>query len=193
MPRLSVASCVLVALVLLAGCAEPPSKEMNQAQGAIDTARAAGAEQYATDEFTAAVDALQQSDAAVAAGDYRLALDRALESRERAQNAAKLAVEGRAQARGEAERAVAEVGALVERAEARLMDPEVAGLPRRALAEPRETIATASRSLQEARTALAADNYTGAIEACAGVASHLQAALAAIDKAAAGAAAGRRR
>ena len=67
---------------------------MNQAQGAIDAARAAGAERFATAEFAAATDALKRSEDAVAAGDYRQALSHAIDSRERAQNAAKFAVEG---------------------------------------------------------------------------------------------------
>ena len=95
----------LITAILSASCAEPPSKEMNQAQGAIDAARAAGADKFAAAEFTAAVDALKRSEEAAAARDYRQALEPRLDSRERAQNAAKMAVEGRADARGEAERA----------------------------------------------------------------------------------------
>ena len=41
---------VFVAFVLAAGCGDPPDKELHQAQGAIDAARAAGAEQYAVEE-----------------------------------------------------------------------------------------------------------------------------------------------
>src|SRR5688572_30886229 len=89
-----------------AGCAEPPSKEMNQAQGAIDAARAAGADRFAAAEFAAATDALKRSEEAVAAGDYRQALSHAIDSRERAQAAAKVAVEGRANLRGQAERSL---------------------------------------------------------------------------------------
>ena len=72
-----------ISLILSAGCAEPPNKEMNQAQGAIDAARAAGAERFATAEFAAATDALKRSEKAVAAGDYRQALSHAIDSRER--------------------------------------------------------------------------------------------------------------
>ena len=65
------------------GCGEPPSKEMHQAQGAIDAARAAGAERYAADTLAAAVKALAQADLAANQRDYRLALNHALDSRER--------------------------------------------------------------------------------------------------------------
>ena len=45
---------LITATILSASCAEPPNKEMNQAQGAIDAARAAGADKFAAAEFTAA-------------------------------------------------------------------------------------------------------------------------------------------
>jgi hypothetical protein len=170
-------------LILSAGCAEPPSKEMNQAQGAIDAARAAGAERFAAEEFAAAVDALERSEDAVAARDYRLALNHALDSRERAQNAAKIAVNARADARGHAERAIAEVATLITRAQTQLKDPDVARLNARLLRGPRETVATAEKSLQEARAALAREEYEAAAKGLNGIATQLQAALSQIDAA----------
>jgi hypothetical protein len=171
-------------LILTAACAEPPGKEMNQAQGAIDAARAAGADKFAAEEFTAAVDALKRSEEAVKAGDYRQALSHALDSRERAQNAAKMAVDSRADARGSAERAATEVATLLARADARLKDPAVARLPRATLNGPRATIGSATKALQEARSALANDDYASVNKALQGVAAQVQAALTAIDAAA---------
>lgn len=183
---LRVVRCLaLITAVLSASCAEPPSKEMNQAQGAIDAARAAGADKFAAAEFTAATDALKRSEDAVAAGDYRQALSHAIDSRERAQNAAKLAVDGRADARGQAERAVAEVATLLTRAQARLQAPDIARLNARALKEPRSTVAAAERMLQEARTALEGEDYAAVTKALNGAAAELQAALTQIDAAAA--------
>jgi hypothetical protein len=169
---------VLTLTILAAGCAEPPNKEMNQAQGAIDAARAAGAEKFATTEFTAAVDALKRSEDAVAAGDYRQALSHAIDGRDRAQNAAKMAVEGRLEARGQAERAIAEVATLLNRAQEEL---KTAGA--RPLRGPRDTIAAADKALQEARTALKIENYAGVAVALDGVAARVQAALNEIDAA----------
>jgi len=73
---------LVVTLLVLPACAEPPSKEINQAQGALDAARAAGADQYATDEYRAAASALKSANDAVTQRDYRLALNFALDSRE---------------------------------------------------------------------------------------------------------------
>jgi hypothetical protein len=171
----------LITAILSASCAEPPNKEMNQAQGAIDAARAAGADKFAAAEFTAAVDALKRSEDAVAAGDYRQALSHALDSRERAQTAAKQAVEGRADARGQAERAVTEVATLLSRAQAQLKDPDITRLNGRTLKAPRTTVAAADKMLQEARTALAAEDYAAVAKALDGAAADLQAALTEID------------
>jgi hypothetical protein len=175
---------LLLLLIFTPACADPPTKEMNQAQGAIDAARAAGADKFAADEFKAAVDALARSEEAVTAGDYRQALSHALDSRERAQNAAKAAVDARADARGEAERAIAEAATLLARAEARLTDPAVSRLPRAALNGQRTTIASATKALQEARSALAREDYGAVTAVLKGIAAQLQAALKAIDAAA---------
>lgn len=174
----------LLVLVFATACAEPPSKEMNQAQGAIDAARAAGADRYAADEFKAAVDALARSEQAARDSDYRLALGHALDSRERAQNAARQAVDGRAQARGAAERTIAEVAALVTRSRARLAQPDVPRLPARVRRDATTAVDAADQALQEARTALTADAYDKVETALSGHVAALEAALKAIDDAA---------
>jgi hypothetical protein len=171
----------LVIMIVSAGCAEPPNKEMNQAQGAIAAARAAGADRFAASELAAATDALKRSEEAVAAGDYRQALSHAIDSRERAQDAAKVAVDVRADARGQAERAIAEVATLLARALAQLKDPDVARANARTLRAPRATVAKAQSLLQEARSALAREEYAAVDTALNGLAAELQAALTQID------------
>lgn len=181
----------LVILTLLtAACSEPPNKEMNLAQGAIEAARAAGADRFAADELKAAVDALQRSNEAVTGDDYRQALSHALDSFERAQNAAKLAVEGRANARGEAERAVAQVATLLATAETQL---KASPLPPRRLREPQQTIKLAEKALQKARLALEQEDYLAVAPALEGTATALQAALTQIDAPNAGPPARRKR
>lgn len=176
---------LVVSIVIMVACAEPPNREMNQAQGAIDAARAAGAEEYAAEEFKAAVNALAQSNVAVTANDYRLALSLALDSRERAQNAAKAAVDARAKARGDAERALAEATAVVEKAEARLEGSEVKRLPRRVLAPVQKSVSTARGHLQEARAALENEEYARVVRETATLAAEIQAATALLDEPAA--------
>src|SRR3954462_3855264 len=87
---------LLATLLVVPACAEPPTKELNQAQGALNTPRAAGAGQYANAEYRNAAASLTAANDAVAQRDYRLALSNALDSRERAQSAARIAAESRA-------------------------------------------------------------------------------------------------
>ena len=155
-------AALCLSLSLTIGCGgEPPEKEMQQAQGALDAARAAGADVYATDEYSAAQAALTHANEAVSQRDYRLALDRALDSRERAQNAAKMAADGKAAARTEADRALTAAQASLDAVDAALRAAEAAKIPARALAEPTKSLDTARAALQEARTAFETGTYQG--------------------------------
>jgi len=155
--RLLPALCL--ALLVTIGCGgEPPDKEMQQAQGALDAARAAGADKYATEEFTAATLALTNAKEAVDQRDYRLALNHALDSRERAQNAAKMAADGKATARTEADRAINAAQAEINAAETRVKTAET-GKSARALDGPQHAIGTAQATLQEARADFEKGNY----------------------------------
>lgn len=189
------ARAVLLAGVLActAACAEPPQKELDRAHGAIETARAAGAEQYAADVLRAAEDARTGADAAVRDRDYRLALDRALAAYERAREAARVAGEARAEARGSAERALAELETLLGNARWRLKDAPVQRLAPRALSAPRATVDHAERALQDARSAFGRDDYRAATAAIDGQAAQVQAAMTALDQALAASPARRRR
>jgi hypothetical protein len=177
MVRVARRLALLIPVLLAVACSEPPNKEMNLAQGAIEAARAAGADRFAAAELTAAVDALKRSNDAVADDDYRQALSHALDSFERAQNAAKLAVEGRANARGEAERAVAQVATLLATAETQLKASPQA----RTLKGPQQTIDAAATALQKARSAMEKEDYLAVAPALDGTAAALQAALTQID------------
>jgi hypothetical protein len=155
---------------------------MNQAQGAIDAARSAGAERYAATELAGAIDALQRSEAAVTQKDYRLALSLAIDSRERAQDAAKTAVETRAKARGDAERVIAETNSLLSQTRARLDAAALAKLPRRTAAEVTAALAAADQHMQEARAALQRDDYEHAVTAAKTLAARLHDEIARLEK-----------
>jgi hypothetical protein len=150
---------VLLALLPVACGGEPPDKEMQQAQGAIDAARAAGADQYAHEEFAAAQAALTHATEAVEQRDYRLALNHALDSRERARNSAKMAADSKAVARVDADRAISHLTATLESLRAAVAAAETSRASARALPGPRKVIAAAERQVQEARTAYEQGEY----------------------------------
>src|SRR5882672_8561143 len=141
---------IVCAAFLITACGDPPNKEMDQAQGAIDAARAAGADRYATSEYTAATDALKRAQDAVAQRDYRQALNEALDSREHAQNAAREAADTKAQVRGEVERDMAQIAALIAEANTRMAAATRARVPRRILDGPRQELAAVDESVQKA-------------------------------------------
>jgi len=160
--RLWCRACLACLLIVLAtACTSPPNKEMDQAQGAIDAARAAGADRYAPTEFAAATTALKNATDAVAQGDYRLALNHAIDSREQAQNAARVAADTRAKVRGDVERSIAEVNALIAQVNAWIASPAATRTPRtRRTAQQVVTASTAE--VQKAGSAMQGDDYAGA-------------------------------
>jgi hypothetical protein len=157
---------------------------MDQAQGAIDAARAAGADRYAAEQYDGAVEALQNAQEAVAARDYRLALNHALDSRDRAQKAAKEAANQQVLLRSRAERRLAELTATVDRTKQRLAATEAARVPRRPLGAARKAIADAEAFLQKAGTGIQDGEYRLSEERLSESATKLQEANAEIDTAA---------
>jgi predicted S18 family serine protease len=174
---------VLAAALLVSACAEPPNKEMDQAQGAIDAARAAGADEYATQQLSDAVTTLKQSRDAVAQGDYRSALSYALESRDRAQNAAKEASEQRAAVRGQVEQALDDLNALLARADRRVTLAESNRAPRRTITATKNVLAPARATVQKARAAVARGEYAAARRMLDGVEDRVTAAITEIEAA----------
>jgi hypothetical protein len=154
---------------------------MDQAQGAIDAARAAGADRYATEEYQAAVDALKQAQDAVEQRDYRLALNHALDSREHAQAAAKQAADQQVALRSGAERRLSEVTALLAQANGRLAAAEAAHVPRRSLGAQRAAIASADTSLQKAGTQINDGDYRASQQQLSDTAAQLRLVIAQLD------------
>jgi hypothetical protein len=179
----SVAVVAALAALMGAACGDPPDKEIQQAQGAIDTARAAGADQYATTEYTAAQDALKRANEAVEQRDYRLALNYALDARERAQNAAKEAADRKTTARSEAERALLDTMTALTDAHTKLRAAETAHAPVKVLTASRRTISDGEDIVQKAREAFDKQDYLGAKTAVAGTTERLKVAARDLDAA----------
>lgn len=165
---------VLTAVLLISSCGDPPDKELQQARSAIESARGAGADVYARDEFSAAETALKNATDAVDQRDYRLALNRALDARERAQNAEKEAASRKAAARTEASRAVAAAGRALDEAHARLKTAEGARVSARVVASARRTVDDNEVAVQEARTAFGQGDYAHATEAAGAATTRLR-------------------
>jgi hypothetical protein len=170
----------LLLMLLATACGEPPNKEMHQAQGAIDAARAAGAETYAPEDLKGAIDALARAQEVVGQRDYRLALNYALDSRERAQVAAKRAADERATARSDAERLLADATAAIAVGALRLKAAEEARTPAEGSAALRSALETARKATDQAGNALAKEDYLGARQKLQGVSRAIAAAVATV-------------
>lgn len=151
---------ILLALLALvaSGCSQPPQKEIDQAQSALEAAKAAGADRYAADEYNAAAGSLQKAHEAVDQRDYRQALNYAIDSRQRSQEARQLAAEGQVRARQAATELITDVGQQYSKARMRLqaLDPS---LTSKDLRLPRGMLLEAESSLQDARTQIRSGNY----------------------------------
>jgi hypothetical protein len=178
MSSVRVAALLLALVAALAGaaCGDPPDKELQQAQAAIEAARTAGADRFAHDEYVAAQDSLKRANDAVAQRDYRLALNLALDARERAQTAARDATENTKTARTKAERALADAATALSEARARLKTAETSRVPAKLVASARRAIDVEDDGLQEARTTFSRGDYVVATDAATAIAAKLRAA-----------------
>lgn len=185
MPRLRPVFMGLVSISVACtiACSEPPTKEMNQAQGAIDAARAAGAEQYAPEEYRAAAGALERSKQAVTERDYRQALNFALDARERARDAARAGADRMAQARGDAEQALHTLSVARQALQDRVDQAATARVPERTIADARTALADAGKALQEARSAVDKQDYATARATAIAASGTLNTAIEALNSA----------
>jgi len=146
----------------LAGCSEPPRKEIDEARAAIDAAQAAGAATYASEEYGGAVSTLEKARASVDQRDYRQALNYALDARQRALEAARLVPDARAQSMAAADAEVQKTADSIVHLESVLRNARVAGASAQQLRASQETLQASRRVLQEARTSVAARKYAEA-------------------------------
>ena len=180
LPR-AVPAALCLALLLVSSCAAPPNREIADAEAALKAAKAAGAEQYATDSYKQAVEAYRSANTAVTFGDYRLALSRALESRELSQAAVRTAGDAHAQARDEVLQTMTQIATLLARAGAELDAAERRRVPRTVLRDVRQTLALVDADVQKAGAAIKQQDFEGAKVTLTGVKARLDKALASLD------------
>ena len=173
---------VIFLMLFTAGCSEPPQKEIDQAQAAVDAARTVGADRYATADFTAAVSSLDKARAAVEQRDYRQALNYALDSRQRAGDAARQAADGQARARKAADAAYTEAATRANALQAALRTAETAKAPAKLLKPGQTALRAARADLQKASAEISAGNFEAATKLLTEVRGKLDAAIAEVKK-----------
>ena len=163
-------------LLVLAGCSGPPQKELDQARDALAAAKAAGADRYAPAEYSAAASSLDKANAAVDQRDYRQALNYALDSRQRAVEAERLAPEGKARAKSATEALYGTVASSTNRLQTALRTAETAAPPK-ALRAGQAVLKEARAHLQKASAAITAGNFEDATRTLAAVREKVDTAL----------------
>lgn len=157
-------ACVLTGALLLTSCSEPPTKERDQAEGALTAARAADAATYAPTALQAAEASLKKYDDAVAQRDYRQALGHAIDARDLAYEAVKQASNEKAAARSLAEKLINEADTLMRTANGRLLGIAPPRPSAQAAERLRNALRTAPKTLQEARALVVKQEFRAAIE-----------------------------
>jgi len=172
-----VIGCLLL-IVFTAGCSEPPQKEIDQAQSAVDAARSAGADQYASVDFIAAVTSLDKARAAVEQRDYRQALNYAIDSRQRAADATRQAAEGKARAKRDVETLYGETATRANALQAAIRTADNGGTPAKLLRPAQNALRNARASLQKASASISGGNYADATKVLTEVRGKLDTAIA---------------
>jgi hypothetical protein len=176
----AVAGASILVLLVAVACAAPPNRELGDAETALKAAKAAGAERYAPESYKQAADAYRLANEAVTAGDYRLALNRALESREHSQTAARAATDVHARARDEVLQLTFDVATLRATAGTQLDSAERRRVPRAILRNVRDTLAAVDVDVQKASAAFQKQDIAGAKATLTGVKARLDKALGAL-------------
>ena len=176
----SLVSAAIIASSIVACGGNPPDKEIEQAQTAVDAARAASADRYSKEDFNASTDALKNAHAAVDARDYRLALNYALEAKDRADTAARDAVDRKATARSDADRALRNAALLLVDIRAKLRTAQ-GRQPARVVNPAKKVAADSERVVQEARTAFEREDYPKVLEMLAAPMARLRESIRSLD------------
>jgi hypothetical protein len=178
------APCVLLASCLtVAGCAAPPNQEIGDAQKALKAAQAAGAEEYARKTYDLAAESYRRANQAVLDGEYRLALSKALESREYSQQAIRQASDLNVRTREQVHQQLTDVAQLLADTALRIESAGRAGASARVVADARRTMTRVTADLQKAIAALGSEEFVKARPILDGIKGRLQKTLAALDAA----------
>lgn len=167
MNRLQAVLLVCACVLVLAGCSEPPTTEIQAADAAVDQANAAEASEYAPESMQAVADARAKLDAELRAQEEKFSMLRSYdeakkaadEVRAAAEKAEKDAVEARRLAREEAARLISEVRTSLDEIKAMLEKAPRGKGSEMDIAVLKGDVAGIESSLTETEGAFAAEQY----------------------------------
>ena len=160
--RFGRASAALLLCTAAVACGEPPTKEMDLARQTIESARSAQAQRYAPAELTAAQAAMDKSTAAVSNRDFKLALNHALDSHERAKTASSVATAAHRERRTRLDASLTDVTSRLASARTTVAAAARVRSSRRAAARTGRVLDMIEKDLQKAGTLINADDLDAA-------------------------------
>lgn len=110
---------LMVAGLMIVGCAKPPTMEIADAENAVNAAAQAGAADFAPNELSIAKNALEDARSKVAAKDYKGALAGALDAKVKAEEAQAAIAAGKEAAKASAAEAIKAVEAKLKELKAK--------------------------------------------------------------------------
>ncbi len=151
----------IVFLLLSVACSEPPTEEMMQAEAAIQAAQAEGAEEYVSEDYRAAADALADAKSKSESRDYEAAKVSALDARQKADLAKVKVLAEKLKLRGEVESTLTALG--------EEWDELMASTARKRLNRDAKAGVAAGRKeyaglIKEARARADAEDYVGSMQ-----------------------------
>ena len=160
--RFGRAWAALLVCAAAVACGTPPTKEMDLAHQAIEAARVAQAERYAPAELAAAHTAIDKSAAAVSNRDFKLALNHALDSHERAKTASSVAAGAHRERRERLDASLGNVASTLASARTTVGTAARVRANRRAADRAGAALDMIDKDLQKARALVSEDNLDGA-------------------------------
>ncbi|MEQ1896490.1 MAG: hypothetical protein ABL971_03770 [Vicinamibacterales bacterium] len=160
--RFGCAVAAVLVCVATVACGTPPTKEMDLARQAIEAARSAQAERYAPAELAAARTAIDKSAAAALNRDFKLALNHALDSHERAKTASSAATGAHRARRERLDASLSNVASTLASARTTVGAAARVRSSRRAAGRAEAALDTIDTDLQKARALVSEDDLDGA-------------------------------
>lgn len=155
---------LIIAGLLIAGCAKPPTQEIADAENAVNAAAQAGAADFAPTQFNIAQNALADARSKVASKDYKAALAGALDAKAKAEEAQAAIAAGKEAAKAAAAEAISAVeGKLKE------LKAKSAKLAGKASAELKSSV----KAIESDLTKVLEDNTNGNYTKVTGAASEI--------------------
>ena len=191
MKRVYLVLPVLAILGFVAGCAQPPTAEVDAAKSAVEAARKAEAEKYAASEFSSLETSIQEIDSELKTQqgkfplfrNYDQAKQKSQETTAKAESVKTLAQENKAKAKAAAEAALNDANAAVAAASQALANAPKGKDTRADIEQLKSDLAGAQAQVEGVQSAIAREDFSASTERASAIKSSADNVKAQVDAA----------